>query len=345
MFTTCYCCSQVHPHHLRLVLLSGKKRSRSNSSTMKRHSDPKPHINPKLMRYEDMEWVREEMRERQYSNKKCEICSTSTREIRHQHFSTTNLREFALQWTRNGFMCPICHVLEDPVREAKATHRVILSDSTLYGIWDQPELPNICSHFDMECIVGGHIKDLTKSLRRILEVVKGRLEVVLVGGISNIESGDSVRTILDQIYELKEAVKLHSFHQKHRIPGYVSVATLCLPPKLCSLRLPVSLIDLEEWIPGPGFENKYPLIKQVNSEIKKMNLKDGLSYLNIHMHGVKMLKSGAQHKFDTRHGSTAVWREKLVFEKMHYTMENKMKLMKYLKNTFDSNVKEDSLGH
>ena len=115
---------------------------------------------------------------------------TSTREIRHQHFSTTNLQEFALQCTRNGFMCPICHVLEDPVREAKATHRVILSDSTLYGIWDQPELPNICSHFDMECIVGGHIKDLTKALRRILEVVKGRLEVVLVGGISNIESGD-----------------------------------------------------------------------------------------------------------------------------------------------------------
>ena len=195
-----------------------------------------------------MEWVREEMRERQYSNKKCEICSTSTREIRHQHFSTTNLREFALQWTRNGFMCPICHVLEDPVREAKATHRVILSDSTLYGIWDQPELPNICSHFDMEYIVGGHIKDLTKALWRILEAVKGRLEVVLVVGIS--------KTILDQIYELKEAVKLHSIQQKHRILGYVSVATLCLPPKLCSLRLPGSLIDLEEWISRHGFENK-----------------------------------------------------------------------------------------
>ena len=312
---------------------------------MKRQLDPKPHLNPKLMREKDMDWVREEAREKQYSNRQCKICSSASRIVRHQHFSTSDLREFALLWTNSDFMCPICQVLESPSRDRESSHRIILSDSTLYGIWDQPGLPNISSHFDMECIVGGHIKDLTRALHKTMTAFKGRLEVVLVAGISNIESGDSIQTILEQIYELKEIVKEHSSRHQHKTPGYVSVATLCLPPKLCALRLPDKPNNLEEWTPKPGFIDRYPQIKQVNLEIKKMNADDNLAYLNIHMQGVKILRSGPQHKFDTRQGSTAVWRERKVFEKMHFTMENKLKLVKYLKNTFDSNVKERSSGH
>ena len=94
-----------------------------------------------------------------------------------------------------------------------------------------------------------------------------------------------------------------------------------VPPKLCSLRVP-DVPELAEWIPSPGFVNRYPVIKNVNEAIKKMNLDDDLNFLNSHLQGIKMLKSYQQYKFESRPGSTRIWRESAVFEKLHYTMEN-----------------------
>ena len=54
-------------------------------------------------------------------------------------------------------------------------------------------------------------------------------------------------------------------------------------------------------------------------------------------YGMKILKSGPQHKYDTRPGVLKVWRENAVFEKQHFTMANKLKLVKYMQNTFAAN--------
>ena len=316
---------------------SSKPVGGGNLSQSMKSVPPKPHINPNIIRENDLDSVREELRETQYADKRCEYCSLMTDIIKHQHFSSSRQREFALHWTNSDFMCPICHVLESPVLNNDISRRLILSDSTLYGIWDHPNLPQYSSHFDIECIVGGRIKDLTRALERNLLSSKGRLEVILVAGIHNVEYGDSVTTIIEQIKELKDLVKDHSIRQGHNVPGYVSVATLALPPKLCSLRLPENPTNLQEWMPKPGFINRYPVINQVNIEIKKINMEDSLAYLNIHMQGIKMLKAGPQHKFDTKIGAVKIWREKKVFEKSHFTMENKLKLIKYLENTFATN--------
>ena len=35
------------------------------------------------------------------------------------------------------------------------TKRVVFTSSTLYGVWDQPKMPDSFTNFEMEVIVGG----------------------------------------------------------------------------------------------------------------------------------------------------------------------------------------------
>ena len=70
-----------------------------------------------------------------------------------------------------------------------------------------------------------------------------------------------------------------------------------------------------------------------------MNEAEQLSWINLHMQGVKILKSGPQHKYDTKPGGKLIWREREVFRKLHFTMENKLKIIVYLQNTFKNNAR------
>ena len=51
-----------------------------------------------------------------------------------------------------------------------------------------------------------------------------------------------------------------------------------------------------------------------------------------------------QHKYDTRPGTKAIWREKEVFSKLHFTMENKLKIVVYMQNTLKINAKRASIS-
>ena len=58
----------------------------------------------------------------------------------------------------------------------------------------------------------------------------------------------------------------------------------------------------------------------------------------MHLHGIKVFKSGTkQHKFDTKPGTTQIWREKEVHRKLHFTMDNKLKIISYINECFKSN--------
>ena len=284
----------------------------------------------------------QETREERYRDKVCTYCTTDRKEVRHHHFSTEKLREFAAKWTKGPFMCPVCHKQEACTLPETTTKRVILSDSTLFGVWDQPGLPNIVTeHFDIECIVGARVSDLTKAMMKILLKHSNRLEIVVIAGINNIGKNDHADIIVHEFRELKEIVKEHSEHHHHSPPSSVSISTLILPPKFCSFNVPDDPA-LAEWKPGPGFKDRYKDIKKVNQAIKEMNEEDKVSWLNLHMQGVKILKSGPQHKYDTRPGATSVWREKEVAKKLHFTMENKLKIIQYLQKTFQNNAKGES---
>ena len=93
------------------------------------------------------------------------------------------------------------------------------------------------------------------------------------------------------------------------------------------------------WVPGPTFHNKYDEIKKLNSMLIDMHAKEGLKQVRMDFHGVKRFKSGTlQHKFDTRPGVPQIWREPEVFRKLHFTRENKIKIIQYINTCFASNT-------
>ena len=70
-----------------------------------------------------------------------------------------------------------------------------------------------------------------------------------------------------------------------------------------------------------------------------MNREQGLQLVRLDIHGVKRFKSGTyQHKFDNKPGAKQVWRETEVFKKLHFTVENKLKIVQYISSCFDGNA-------
>ena len=225
---------------------------------------PKPHINPSIIRSNsEMAHVLELSREGRYSHNCCEYCSSKRYQIFHQHFSSSQQRAFAKEWTKGEHICPVCHKPESPILEKNVSRRVILCDSTLYGVWDQKELPSISKHFEIECIVEGKVRDMARALRKNLISCPNRLEIVVIAGIDNIAEGDDAEKVIDEFKDIKRLVGEHSKVARHTTPGYASICTLRLPPKYCKLRVP-DVPELAEWKPSPGFIDRYPVIKKSN---------------------------------------------------------------------------------
>ena len=204
-------------------------------------------------------------------------------------------------------------------------------------------MPKESIHFEMEAIVGGRVRDMTVALQNNYLFTPYRLELIVLAGINNIGEGQAAEEIIREMQYLKEKVAEHSRKWEHDPPSYVSFCTLHLAPKFCSLHVPPNPPEPEiaKWVPGPKFNNRYIVIKRVNDEIKAINDSSKLMYVKLDRHGIKTFKSGTvQHKFDTRPGTTQIWREKEVFRKLHFTMENKLKLLAYISNCFRVNSKE-----
>ena len=213
-------------------------------------------------------------------------------------------------------MCPICKDLEPVVNPMRETKRVLLTSSTLYGVWDKT-MPQNTIHFDMEAIVGGRVRDLKLALEKNYLYLPNRLEIIVIAGINNIGEGQQADQI---IAEMKEMVLEHSKKWMHDHPSYVSFCTLIIPPKFCSLNVPPPNPNdpwLAEWTPGPRFRNRYEEVRKVNEQVKEMNLKDGL-----------------------KPGATQIWRKKEVARKLHFTMEIKLKIISYVSNCFRGNARE-----
>ena len=80
-------------------------------------------------------------------------------------------------------------------------------------------------------------------------------------------------------------------------------------------------------------------MKKLNDLIIAANTKDNLKCVRMDFQGVKRFKSGTvQHIFDTKPGATQVWRETEVFKKLHFTVDVKLKLVKYVTTCFAANT-------
>jgi hypothetical protein len=152
------------------------------------------------------------------------------------------------------------------------TRRVLLSSSTLFNIWEDANL-TVDNHFEMEAVVGGRVRDLTRVLdRKYLCDKPNRLEVILVCSINSIGDGQAPEDIIEEIKEKKELVEEHSKLYSHEPQSTLSIATCIQPPKFCSFYLPPKATDLGNWIPPPTFVNRAEQIGNMNKMIKELNV-------------------------------------------------------------------------
>ena len=281
----------------------------------------------------------------------CAICSDEQEKRWHYHYSSNQSRKSRMLYEqrRCNWFCSICFSYEPVDFIRTQTRRVVLTDTSLYGVW-RHELPRAKDlvHFDIESIVGGRIQDLTTALKKgYLTQFPARIEIIVLGGLENIGDGDTADQIIGFMDVMKKAVKDHSDRLGHNPPSYVSFCTLPIAPKYCSLYVPsgpsFEQQAAKEWIPPPTFVNRYEEVKKLNDMIIKKNKEDNRDLQNVRVDymGVKRPSNGKgkyQHKWDNKVDAVPWWAEVEVFEKVHFTMNYKLKLVDKISKCFKENA-------
>ena len=290
-------------------------------------------------------------RESQYRDSVCTMCSDSEKTRRHHHFSSTSIRRLMLSQPKEkakNYMCPVCKSPEPCMIPPTETRRIVLADSTMYGVWNKT-LPANTIHFDIDCIVGGRVQDLTTALIKNYLHMPNRVEIIVVGGINNIGAGDSAEQISRFMDVMKQVVQEHSTKWRHEPASYVSFCTVALAPKFCSLHIPPNpeRPEVALWVPPPNFLNRYSEVKKLNDIIINKNKEGGrdLKLVRLDYHGVKRFSSGTvQHRYENVGGIAPVWREPEVFRKLHFTMDYKLKIIGFISKCFQGNSSDPALA-
>ena len=273
--------------------------------------------------------VRDSRAENLYRDSVCELCSEPGHEMFHHHVSSQSIREFASRYQAGYlFSCLMCNSQESIIRPA--TRKLILTSSTLYNVWTRDM--KLALHIDIESIVGGRVRNLTRALIKLYLVHPERLEIILIAGLNNIGEGQSAKEVMEEIAELRLAVKAHSVMNDHAKPSVLSVSTLLYAPKYCSLEVPQ---NCTEWIPPAGFENKRGVMEAVNEGIKSMNIENKVNYLKLHMEGIRLERGKAMHK---HYPAKPIWRELEVRRRLHLTPEYKEKVCRKAAQLFSGGL-------
>ena len=244
--------------------------------------------------------------------------------------SSEGIREFAKNSRNNShlFNCILCKQPESVIRPH--TRKIILTDSTLYNVWTYANLTTSDHHMEIESVVGARIRNLTRVIMMLYLKHPERLEIIIIAGINNVGEGQAVHEILDEIYELKEAVMAHSTMHDHNPPSMVSVSTVMYAPKFCSLDVPVNKPD---WAPPAGFVNKRRDIECLNAAIAAQNKGNGVNYLNLHLEGIRIDKKSGK-KLHRHNPVKPIWREADIRRRLHMSPDMKVRMVNLAKNLF-----------
>eukprot|EP00092_Neocalanus_flemingeri_P019302 GFUD01020908.1.p1 GENE.GFUD01020908.1~~GFUD01020908.1.p1 ORF type:complete len:330 (+),score=86.68 GFUD01020908.1:460-1449(+) len=311
-----------HPHEHQHALAPDDQGHRGQSG--------RPPYNPAHVQPQEVSASREESRHR---DSLCRLCSDQEHQVNHHHISSQGNRDFAvMNRSRYLFNCMMCKQDESTVRPS--TRKIILTSSTLYNVWTIDKL-NLPIHIEIESIVGGRVRDLTRALIMLYLKYPERLEIILIAGLNNVGEGQSPEEIIDEIWELKQAVQAHSQLHSHTEPGIVSVSTLLYAPKFCSLDVPASC---PEWQPPHNFSNRRHDMECVNVAIAAMNKGAQVNYLNLHYEGIRINKKS--NKTMHRHNpSSPIWREREIRKRLHLTPQYKTKIVRNAAKLFVGGLK------
>ena len=240
-----------------------------STSVRKSQSQGKVLVNPSKISAEGRVKLAEELRENRYRDNVCTMCSDVgiNHTFRHAHFSSTAIKRMSASSKAKTFMCPVCKAPEPVNTPAAETRKVVLADSTLYAAWDHM-LPSKV-HFDIDSIVGGRVKDMTRALKKNYLHLPNRLEIILVVGINNIGAGHKAEQIMNDMKELKAVLHEHSIKWNHSPASYAAFCTIMYAPKFCSLHVPPSPPEpwVAAWTPPATFQNRADEVKKVNDLI------------------------------------------------------------------------------
>ena len=115
--------------------------------------------NPNRVQHQEVTDRREEGR---YRDSLCQLCSDDSCQIYHHHVSSQAVRDFAkMHQASQLFNCIMCKAEESVLHPP--TRKVILTSSTLFNVWTFQEL-KLHQHVEIESVVGGRIRDLTRAL-------------------------------------------------------------------------------------------------------------------------------------------------------------------------------------
>ena len=284
-----------------------------------------PVYNPYLVQHEEVRDMKEETK---YRDSLCQLCSDIGCSVYHHHVSSQAIREFAkVNLTSQKFNCIMCKAEETTTHPP--TRKVILTSSTLFNVWSYHQL-ELQDHLEVESIVGGRFRDLTRALLMLYLKHPERLEIVVVAGLNNIGDGQAVPDIIDEITELKEAVQAHTQLNGHSIPSVVSFSTVLYAPKFCSLDVPEGY---PEWTPPPNFKNYRENIEGLNAAIAAINKSAKVNYLNLHLEGIR-IDPKAGKKMHKLRPEKPIWREREVRRRLHLTPDYKVKTVRRVANMF-----------
>ena len=311
--------ARPHPYHTPVSHVHAAPRQQAQ-----------PVYNPATVQPEEVMARQEEHR---HSDKLCRMCSDQGHQICHQHISSQAVRELASKYQGGyRFQCIMCRIDESIVRPN--TRKIILTDSTLYNVWTYEDM-KLLIHVDIESIVGGRVRNLTRALIMQFLRYPERLEIIVIAGLNNLGDGQPVPDILEELCELKQVVQAHSEVNNHMEPSVVSISTVLYAPKFCALDLPK---NSPEWVPPPGFINRRHDVECLNAAIAALNKSDQVNYLNLHFEGIRIDKVGGK-KMHRHNPVQPIWREREVRRKLHLTPRYKVRVMDKVAKLFAGGLK------
>ena len=217
---------------------------------------------------------------------------------RPPHFSTIRAKERARRQGDLAYYCQLCNQWHQT--EGANESRILLSDSTLYGVCGTGKAAT--THVEAEVVNGAKIEDLKDILEEKYlkpDPNPRPTKVILIAGINNITARQSAAQILDGIAEMRQVLV------KHHKESNLTIATLPLPPKVCSLA--VTRNQKGTFYNLPSHLNKVEEIEATNVGIQAMNRAWSAEGIDIAKIGNQGEGIGRQRK--TRHIDERHWRK------------------------------------
>ena len=204
------------------------------------------------------------------------------------YFSTFAQKDTAVKNGQIMYFCYLCK-MKHLVKDKRSVRLLLLSDSLMSNSWkcnDEWQHPGteklgaVKGHIDVEVKSGATISELTNILgKKYLDVNAKPIKIIVVSGINDVIRGRHAQDILEDIWKLKEKV---STHNKDNI---LSIATLPLAPKVCSLY--ISKLKKGTMYELPSAKNHIETLEAVNLAILAINKHENIMFLKLNIIGVK----------------------------------------------------------